>query len=79
MTTKPADDQGLLRVPLGESLGGERRDQDAERRRGEDDARLDRVVAANGLEEDRDDERRPHEQQPLDVLGDEAEVARCGS
>jgi hypothetical protein len=26
------------------------------------------------LEEDRDDERDPHQQQPLDVLGDQPEV-----
>ena len=70
------DDQGLLRAALGESLRGERRDQDADRRRGEDDARLDRVVAADRLQEDGDGERDPHEQQPLDVLGDQPEV-RC--
>ena len=70
-------DQGLLRAPLGEPLRGQRRDQDADRRRREDDARLDGVVAADGLEEDGDDERRPHQQQPLDVLSDKPEVRRA--
>ena len=70
------DDQRLLREPLGESLGCEGRGEDAERRRGEDDARLDRAVAANLLQVDGDDERRPQEHQPLDVLRDEREVAR---
>ena len=69
-------DQGLLRAALGESLRGERRDQDADGGRGEDDASLDRVVAANLLEEDGDGKRDAHEQQPLDVLGDEPEVRR---
>ena len=73
------DDQRPLRESLGEPLGGERGDQDAERRGGEDDAGLDRAVAANHLQEDGDDERRAHQQQPLDVLGDEREVARSGS
>ena len=70
------DDQRLLREPLGESLGGEGGGEDAERRCGEDDARLDRAVAANLLQVDGDDERRPQEHQPLDVLRDEREVAR---
>jgi hypothetical protein len=35
------DDQRLLLEPLGEALGDEGRGEDAERRRGEDDARLD--------------------------------------
>ena len=71
------DDQGSLRAPLGEPLGGERGDQDARGRRGEDHSGLDRVVAADLLEEDGDDERDPHQQQPLDVLGDQAEVGRA--
>ena len=53
------DDQRPLRVPLGEPLGGEGREEDAERRRGEDHAGLDRAVAANLLQEDGDDERDP--------------------
>ena len=70
------DDQRPLRVPLGQPLGGEGRGEDAERRGGEDDAGLDRAVAAHLLQEDGDDERRPHQHQPLDVLRDEREVAR---
>ena len=49
-------DQGLLRAPLGKPLRSEGGEQDAERRRREDDAGLDRVVAANDLEIDGDDE-----------------------
>ena len=70
-------DQRPLRAPLGEPLGGERRDQHADRRRGEDDPGLDRVVAADGLQEDGDDERDAHQQQPLDVLGHQPEVRRA--
>ncbi|WP_350247019.1 glycoside hydrolase family 15 protein [Rhodococcus sp. D-6] len=44
---------------------------------GEDDAGLDRVVAADHLQECRDDERDTHQQQPLDVLGDEREIRRA--
>ena len=43
----------------------------------EDDARFDGVVPANRLEKDRDDERRAHQKQPLDVLSDQAEVGRA--
>ena len=67
-------DQRLLRTPLGESLGPERRCKDTQRRGGEDDAGLDRVVAADRLQEHGNDEGRPHQQQPLDVLRDEPEV-----
>jgi len=49
-------DQRPLRAPLREPLRGKRRDQDAERRSGEDHAGLDRVVAADRLEEHGDDE-----------------------
>src|SRR4029453_11236945 len=71
---KTGQDQALLRASAGESLGPQGGDQDADRRRGEDDAGLDGVVAANGLEVDRDDERGPQQHQPLDVLGDKTEV-----
>ena len=70
------DDQRSLREPPRESCGGERRGQDAERRCSEDDARLDRAVPADLLQEDGDDERRAQEDQPLDVLRDERQVAR---
>jgi hypothetical protein len=63
-----------LRAPLGESLSGERRDQDSQRRRREDHARIDCVVTGHGLEEDGDDERDPHQQRPLEILRDESEV-----
>src|SRR3982751_46771 len=42
---------------------------------GEDDARLDRVVAPYLLQEYGDDERDAHEKEPLDVLGHQGEVA----
>ena len=67
-------DEGPLRAPLGEPLGGERRHQQADGGGGEDHAGLDRVVAAHDLQVGRDDERHAHQQQPLDVLRDEAEV-----
>ena len=70
-------DQRLLEVLLGQPLGGERRDQDADGRRGEDHAGLDRAVVALGLEEDRHGERHAHQQQPLEVLSDQAEVRRA--
>jgi hypothetical protein len=74
VATKPARIKALLGAPAGEPLGPQGGDQDADGRRGEDDAGLDGVVAANGLEEDRDHEGGPQQQQPLDVLGDQAEV-----
>ncbi len=49
-------------------------EQDADRRRGEDHACLDRVVAADDLQVGGDGERDPEKDQPLDVLRDEAEV-----
>src|SRR6187402_1567009 len=67
VTTKPATIRVLLPAALCESLRSERRDQDADGRRGEHDAGLDGVVTANGLQEDGDDERDTHQQQPLDV------------
>ena len=67
-------DQGPLGRPLGEPLGGEGATQQADRGRGEDDAGLDRVVAAHDLQVGRDHERHAHEQQPLGVLGDQPEV-----
>jgi hypothetical protein len=67
-------DQGLLLTPLGQPLGRERGNEHAEGRRGEDHAGLDRAVVALGLEEDRDDERHAHQQQPLEVLGDHPQV-----
>ena len=57
-------------VPSDEPRG----QQDADRRRGEDHARLDRVVPANHLEIGRDDERGSDEDQPLDVLRKKAKV-----
>ena len=74
VATKPAMISVRCAYFLAEALGGERRHQDAAGRRGEDHARLDRVVAANNLEVCRDDERSSDEQQPLHVLRDEAEV-----
>ena len=74
VTTKPA----TIRVLCGRRLASRSAASDETRmptrRRGEDDAGLDRVVAANLLQEDGDDERDAHEQQPLDVLGDQPEV-----
>ena len=76
VTTKPVTISVFCGNRLREALGSEGGGEDAERRRGEDDARLDRAVAANLLQVDRDDERRAQEHQPLDVLRDEREVAR---
>jgi hypothetical protein len=67
-------DEGALCVPLGEALGGDRRDQQADRRCGDDQAGLDRVVAAHDLQVSRNDERDPDEHEPPDVLRDQTEV-----
>jgi hypothetical protein len=71
------DDQRSLRALPGESLRTKGRNQDAEGGRREDDARLDGVVPADGLQVDGDDERRAHENEPLRVLRDKAEIGRA--
>ena len=71
------DDQRPLRTPLGEPLLRERSAEDADRGRREDETGLDGVVAPDLLQEDRDDERRPQQEQPLDVLRHEGEVAHA--
>ena len=72
-------DQRPLRAPLGESLGGEGRDQDADRRGGEDDARPDRAVAADGLQVDGDDERGPHAGSATGCSASRERGCTCGS
>ncbi len=67
-------DERPLGAAPGEALRAEGGEEQADRRRGEDHAGLDGVVAAHDLEVCRDRERHPQEHQPLDVLGDEAQV-----
>jgi hypothetical protein len=61
-------------MALGESFGGQRGDQDAGRRGGEDQTGFDRVVSAYDLEIHRYDKRDTHQDQPLDVLRAQGEV-----
>ena len=67
-------DQGPLCVPLREALGGERGCQHADCGGGEDHPGLDGIVVTHDLQVGGDHERHAHEQQPLGVLGDQAEV-----
>ena len=76
VTTKPARMRVRCARRFAKRSAAERRGEQAGRHRREDHAGLDRVVAAHHLQVGRHHERHAHQQQPLDVLRDEAEVGR---
>ena len=68
--------QRPLGVPPDETPRAQRGQEQPYGCRGEDDSSLDRVVATHHLQIRSDDEGRPHQQYPLQVLRDQPEVRR---